>query len=129
KDGLANYGMYADWLHDVQLVGGPQVMSDVFHGAQAYLEMWERAYGVPATRCLPARADVAGATGTPVVASFDGSGRLTAIMSTASGYRAGAVTVGERVRGRLPHDGRVGGLRYRYGSRAGRVAWVEITRP
>jgi hypothetical protein len=55
-DGLANYGMYADWLRNVQLVGGNQVMSDMFHGAEAYLQMWERANGVPATACLPAHA-------------------------------------------------------------------------
>ncbi len=54
-NGLANYGMYADWLHDVQLAGGTQVMSDMFQGAESYLEMWERADGVPATSCLPAR--------------------------------------------------------------------------
>jgi hypothetical protein len=55
SDGLANYGMYADWLRDLQLVGGNQMMSDMFQGAEAYLETWERADGVPATRCLPAR--------------------------------------------------------------------------
>lgn len=54
-DGLANYGMYADWLHDVQLAGGSSVMADMFQGAESYLEMWERADGVPATTCLPAR--------------------------------------------------------------------------
>ena len=26
----------------------------MFRGAEAYLEMWERAYGVPATHCLSA---------------------------------------------------------------------------
>jgi hypothetical protein len=55
-DGLANYGMYADWLHSVQLAGGAALMNDMFHGAEAYLEMWERAKGVPPTRCLPASA-------------------------------------------------------------------------
>jgi hypothetical protein len=54
-DGLANYGMYADWLHSLQLAGGAQLMNSMFSGAEAYLEMWERAEGVPATRCLPAR--------------------------------------------------------------------------
>ena len=53
-DGLANYGMYADWLHQLQEVGGRAVMNDMFHGAEAYLEMWERAYGVRATGCRPA---------------------------------------------------------------------------
>lgn len=56
SDGLANYGMYADWLHDLQLVGGNQMMSDMFQGAEAYLETWERADGVPAMSCLPAHA-------------------------------------------------------------------------
>ena len=32
------------------------MMNDMFQGAEAYLEMWERADGVPATSCLPARA-------------------------------------------------------------------------
>ena len=45
--------MYADWLHQLQLVGGAPLMNDMFQGAEAYLEMWERAYGVPATSCLP----------------------------------------------------------------------------
>ncbi len=54
SDGVANYGMYADWLHDVQTVGGNQVMADMFQGAEAYLETWERADGVPAMSCLPA---------------------------------------------------------------------------
>jgi hypothetical protein len=53
-DGLANYGMYADWLHSLQLTGGTALMNSMFQGAEAYLEMWERAYGVPATHCLAA---------------------------------------------------------------------------
>lgn len=55
-DGVANYGLYADWLHQLQLVGGPALMNDMFQGAEGYLEMWERAYGVPATSCRPATA-------------------------------------------------------------------------
>ena len=47
KDGLANYGLYADWLHGIQLAGGNAAMQDMFQGAEAYLEMWERAVGVP----------------------------------------------------------------------------------
>jgi hypothetical protein len=53
-DGLANYGMYADWLHSLQLTAGAPLMNTMFHGAEAYLEMWERAEGVPPTRCLSA---------------------------------------------------------------------------
>jgi hypothetical protein len=52
SDGVANYGMYADWLRDLQLVGGNQIMADLFQGAEAYLETWERADGVPAMSCL-----------------------------------------------------------------------------
>ena len=55
-DGLANYGMYADWLRDLQVVGGNQMMADMFQGAEAYLETWERADGVPPMSCLPAQA-------------------------------------------------------------------------
>jgi hypothetical protein len=51
RDGLANYGMYADYLRELQLVGGNAVMKDMFQGAEGYLEMWERAYGVPAMSC------------------------------------------------------------------------------
>ncbi len=54
-DGVANYGMYADWLRDLQAVGGQQMMGDMFQGAESYLQMWERADGVPAMSCLPAR--------------------------------------------------------------------------
>ena len=52
KDGMANYGMYADWLKQVEQVGGPAFTKDMFNGAEAYLEMWERADGVPAEHCL-----------------------------------------------------------------------------
>ena len=61
QDGLANYGMYADWLRQLQTTGGPQLMADMFQGAEAYLEMWERAYGVPATTCRRAGERLTGA--------------------------------------------------------------------
>jgi hypothetical protein len=54
-DGVANYGLYADWLHDLQTVGGGPIMADMFQGAEAYLQTWERADGVPAMSCRPAR--------------------------------------------------------------------------
>jgi hypothetical protein len=56
KDGVANYGMYADWLQELGVLAGKPILTDMFHGAEAYLEMWERAYGVPLTHALPARA-------------------------------------------------------------------------
>jgi hypothetical protein len=54
-DGVANYGMYADWLEELRQLAGAPLMNDMFHGAEAYLEMWERAYAVPATSCRPAQ--------------------------------------------------------------------------
>jgi hypothetical protein len=51
-DGLANYGMYADWLQALGQVGGRPFLNDMFNGAEAYLEMWERASGVPSEHCL-----------------------------------------------------------------------------
>ncbi|MDQ6745817.1 MAG: hypothetical protein M3Z27_07385 [Actinomycetota bacterium] len=53
-DGVANYGMYADWLQELQTLAGRPIMNDMFHGAEAYVQMWERAYGVPAGSCRPA---------------------------------------------------------------------------
>jgi hypothetical protein len=55
RDGVANYGMYADWLAELRSIAGPPLMNDMFGGAEAYLEMWERAQGVPASGCRPAR--------------------------------------------------------------------------
>ncbi|MDT4942226.1 MAG: hypothetical protein QOJ34_2315 [Pseudonocardiales bacterium] len=42
-DGTANYGMYADWLQELNVLGGPALMNDVMNGAEAYLQMWQRA--------------------------------------------------------------------------------------
>jgi hypothetical protein len=53
-DGVANYGMFADWMAELQVLGGRAVVGDMLHGAEAYLQMWERAYGVPATGCRAA---------------------------------------------------------------------------
>lgn len=52
KDGVANYGMYPDWLQELRGLAGKPILTDMFRGAEAYLEMWERAYGVPAEHCL-----------------------------------------------------------------------------
>jgi hypothetical protein len=52
KDGVANYGMYPDWLQELRVLAGKPILTDMFHGAEAYLEMWERAYGVPSEHCL-----------------------------------------------------------------------------
>jgi hypothetical protein len=60
KDGVANYGMFADWLNAVEQAGGPAFTHDMFNGAEAYVEMWERAYGVRSSSCLPAHGAVGG---------------------------------------------------------------------
>jgi len=53
RDGVANYGMYPDWLAELQVLAGRPILADMFNGAEAYLEMWERADGVPASSCRP----------------------------------------------------------------------------
>ena len=51
RDGTAHYGLYLDWLEDVRKAGGNDVATDLRRGAEAYLQMWERAEGVPSQRC------------------------------------------------------------------------------
>ena len=46
KEGVANYGMFADWYQDLRNVGGPAVTADLARGAEAYLQSWERAEGI-----------------------------------------------------------------------------------
>ena len=53
-DGVAQYGLHADWFRDLANVGGRRFARDLFRGAEAYLQTWERAVGVPGPRCLPA---------------------------------------------------------------------------
>jgi hypothetical protein len=55
KDGVAHYGLYPDWLQDLRLQAGNKIMSDMARGSEAYLQMWERADGVPGPRCRYAR--------------------------------------------------------------------------
>jgi microsomal dipeptidase-like Zn-dependent dipeptidase len=54
-EGVAHYGLYADFLEEVRKLGGPAIQQDMLHGAETYLEMWERAYGIPSGKCLSAR--------------------------------------------------------------------------
>jgi hypothetical protein len=55
KEGVAQYGLYADWFADLARIGGPQLQADMNSGAEAYLEMWERATGTPVDRCRSPR--------------------------------------------------------------------------
>jgi hypothetical protein len=55
-DGVANYGLFPDWVEDLRMIAGDQIVNDLAKGSEAYLEMWERTEGVPDSHCLPARA-------------------------------------------------------------------------
>jgi microsomal dipeptidase-like Zn-dependent dipeptidase len=50
-DGIAHYGLYPDWIEDLRLVGGKRIARDMARGAEAYLQMWERAEGIGEVRC------------------------------------------------------------------------------
>lgn len=52
-DGVDHYGLHPDWVEDLRLVGGERIVRDLGRGAEAYLQMWERAVGVPPERCRP----------------------------------------------------------------------------
>jgi microsomal dipeptidase-like Zn-dependent dipeptidase len=51
-DGVAQYGLYPDWMEQLRLLGGEPLAADLMSGAEAYLQTWERAVGVPASACL-----------------------------------------------------------------------------
>ena len=51
KEGVAQYGLYADWFADLSRVGGRRLARDMWQGSEAYLEMWERADGIRVPRC------------------------------------------------------------------------------
>jgi hypothetical protein len=50
-EGVAHYGLYADWFADLRRLGGAPLVRDLWSGAEAYLEMWERADGIRTPRC------------------------------------------------------------------------------
>ncbi len=54
-DGVDHYGLHPDWIEDMRLVAGEQIVRDLANGAEAYLQMWERTVGVGETRCRWAR--------------------------------------------------------------------------
>ncbi len=51
KDGVAHYGLYPDWIQDLKMQAGPDIVKDMSRGPEAYLQMWERAYGVKPNAC------------------------------------------------------------------------------
>src|SRR5262249_8651569 len=52
RDGVANYGMYPDWLTELRVLAGRPIIADMFRGAEASLGRWGRAGGVAAAHCL-----------------------------------------------------------------------------
>jgi microsomal dipeptidase-like Zn-dependent dipeptidase len=54
-DGVANYGLFPDWVEDLRMIAGDQIVKDLAKGSEAYLEMWERTEGVPDAHCFAAK--------------------------------------------------------------------------
>lgn len=54
-DGVAQYGLYPDWVEDLRQVAGGKagraIVDDMSRGAEAYLQMWERAEGIAPDSC------------------------------------------------------------------------------
>ncbi|HEX2086187.1 MAG TPA: hypothetical protein VHF89_10930, partial [Solirubrobacteraceae bacterium] len=50
-DGVAHFGMYPDVIEDIRGLAGDEIVGDLLNGAEAYLQMWERASGVPDPAC------------------------------------------------------------------------------
>jgi microsomal dipeptidase-like Zn-dependent dipeptidase len=42
-DGVANYGLFPDYVEDLRHIAGQQIVTDMANGAEAYLQMWARA--------------------------------------------------------------------------------------
>ena len=53
-DGVAHYGLYPDWVEDLRKIAGDGIVEDMARGAESYLQMWERAYGIRAAHRCPA---------------------------------------------------------------------------
>jgi hypothetical protein len=51
NDGVAHYGLYIDWLQDLKMLAGSAILKDMSRGPEAYLQMWERAFGIRANAC------------------------------------------------------------------------------
>jgi hypothetical protein len=50
-DGVDHYGLYPDWIEDLRKLAGNDIVEEMARGAESYLQMWERAEGVPAMLC------------------------------------------------------------------------------
>ncbi len=54
-DGVAQYGLYPDWIEDLRKQAGNEIVEDMGRGSEMYLQMWERAVGVADPGCRAAR--------------------------------------------------------------------------
>ncbi len=50
-DGVAHYGMYADYVEHVRKRGGEAMVDAMYRSAEQYLQMWERAWGIAPDAC------------------------------------------------------------------------------
>ncbi|HLR16605.1 MAG TPA: hypothetical protein VK099_01915, partial [Alcanivoracaceae bacterium] len=41
-EGVAHYGMYADWVESLSLSGDKEALDILFQSAEKYLQMWEK---------------------------------------------------------------------------------------
>jgi hypothetical protein len=144
KDGVAQYGLYADWFADLRRLGGAPLVSDLWNGAEAYLEMWERADGIATPTCASGHGALrlgsgwkrllrtagqpqqrgrawswCAAGGGADVAELSRGGSVELVGSTASGRSAGGATVGARAANGVHRHGRRA-----YLARDGRVTAV-----
>ena len=62
KDGVAHYGLYPDWIQDLKMQAGDDIVKDMSRGPEAYLQMWERAYGVKSNACTNPESKLSPAT-------------------------------------------------------------------
>jgi hypothetical protein len=55
KEGVAHYGLYADWFEDLRKIAGDEILADMSLGADSYLRTWERAIGITPETCRDGR--------------------------------------------------------------------------
>jgi microsomal dipeptidase-like Zn-dependent dipeptidase len=48
-DGVPHWGLFPDWVEDLRIIAGPQIVTDMANGAEAYLQMWQRAHAARVT--------------------------------------------------------------------------------
>ncbi len=54
-EGVAHYGLYADWFEDIRKIAGDALLEDMSYGADSYFRTWERAVGITPETCRDGR--------------------------------------------------------------------------